>query len=87
MANHTATKKSIRQTARRTVVNNDRRTRIRTFIKQVETAIENKDKKQAQEAFKKAESELMKGVSKGLYKLNTAARKVSRLSKRVKALA
>ena len=87
MANHTATKKSIRRTAKRRVINRNRVSRIRTFIKKVESAIENGDKAQASEAFKQAQPEIMRGVTKGVIKKNTASRKLSRLSARVKALA
>ncbi|MDB2415254.1 30S ribosomal protein S20 [Rickettsiales bacterium] len=87
MANHDSTKKSIRKIARRTAVNRASRGRVRTFIKKVEAAIEAANKTEAQEAFKTAESEIMRGVSKGILKLNTASRKVSRLSKSIKALA
>ncbi len=86
MAHHQATKKSIRKTSRQTVVNGNRRNRIRTFIKKVDAAIEEGKKAPAQEALKNAQSELMKGVTKGIFKLNTASRKISRLSAKVKAL-
>lgn len=87
MANHTATKKSIRRTAKRRVINRNRVSRIRTFIKKVEVAIESGDKKQAADAFKQAQPEIMRGVTKGVVNKNTASRKLSRLSARVKALA
>tara|TARA_B100001564_G_C20201448_1_gene472996 strand:+ start:85 stop:351 length:267 start_codon:yes stop_codon:yes gene_type:complete len=87
MANHTATKKSIRKNAQRTVVNTQRRSRIRTFIRKVEKAIEANDKKGAAEALKAAQPELMRGVTKGIVKKNTAARKISRLSARIKSIA
>lgn len=86
MAHHKSAKKRIRQTLRRTEVNRDRVSSIRTFIKKVETAATAGDKKAAQEALRTAESAIMKGVSKGVLKLSTASRKVSRLSARVKAL-
>lgn len=86
MANTTSAKKATRQIARRTEVNKDRLSRIRTFIKRVELAIEKKQKKEAKDALQKAESEIMRGVSKGVVKLNTASRKVSRLSARIKAI-
>ncbi len=86
MAHHKSAQKRIRQTEARTEVNRARRSRIRTFIKRVESAIQAGDKKQAQEAFKSAEPEIMRGVSKGVMKLNTAARKISRLSSHVKAM-
>jgi len=87
MANHTATKKSIRTVAKRSVVNSDRRNAVRRYIKKVENLIEAGDKKEAQTAFRAAQQQLMKAVSKGVFKLNTASRKLSRLSKRIKSLA
>lgn len=86
MAHHANAKKAIRQIERRTAVNRNRLTRIRTFLKKVEDAIEKKDKKAANDAFRAAQPELMRGVNKNIFKLNTAARKLSRLSKRIKAL-
>lgn len=87
MANHTATKKSIRKTVTVTARNRSRKSRIKNFITKVEAAIVGGNKVQAQEAFKAAEPEIMKGVSKGVLKIGTAARKVSRLSAKVKAMA
>ncbi len=87
MAHHKSALKRIRQTARRTEVNRVRRSRIRTFIKGVEVAIEAGDKTAATAAFKVAEPEIMRGVTKGVMKKTTASRKVSRLSKSVKAMA
>ena len=87
MANHTATKKSIRKTAKRTEANSARRSRIRTFIKRVEALAAEGKKEEANKALKLAEPEIMRGVNKGVLKLNTAARKISRLSARVKSCA
>lgn len=87
MANHSASKKSIRKTIRQNAINTERRSRIRTFIRKVEEAITAKDKSKAQEALKAAQPEIMRGVTKGAYKLNTASRKISRLSSRIKAIA
>jgi small subunit ribosomal protein S20 len=87
MAHHQSAKKSIRQTVTRTAVNRDRKSRIRTFLTKVEAAIASGDKTAAQAALNIAEPELMAGVTKNIFKLNTAARKISRLSARVKALA
>lgn len=86
MANHKSAEKRIRQTERRTEVNRNRISRIRTFVKKVEGAIESGDKSAASEAFKSAQPELMRGVSKGVLHRNTVARKLSRLSARIKAL-
>lgn len=86
MAHHRSAKKRIRQTERRTLVKRMRTSRIRTFIKRVEKAIEAGDHNSAQQALRDAQPEIMRGVSKGVLKLGTASRKVSRLSARVKAL-
>jgi len=86
MPNIASAKKRTRQTERRTAVNRARRSRIRSAIKQVETAIASGDKPAASAALKAAEPEIMRGVSKGVIEKNTASRKVSRLSARVKAL-
>lgn len=87
MAQHKSAKKRIRQTQRRTAVNRSRESRIKTFVKKVETAIASGDSKAAQEALKNAQPEIMRGVSKGVLTKATASRKVSRLHARVKALA
>ena len=87
MANHKSAEKRNRQTAKRTEVNRNRQSRIKTFLKKVEAAIAAGNKTQAQEALKAAQPEIMRGVSKGVYKLGTASRKVSRLSARIKKLA
>jgi small subunit ribosomal protein S20 len=86
MANHASAKKRIRTNARRNDVNTSRQSRIRTFLKKVEAAIASGDEKAAQEAYKVAQPELMRGVSKGILLKNTVARKMSRLSARIKAL-
>jgi small subunit ribosomal protein S20 len=86
MANHKSAEKRIRQTERRTAVNRARVSRVRTFIKKVETAIESGDKEAARDAFIAAQPELQRGVGKGVVHKNTAARKLSRLSSRIKAL-
>jgi small subunit ribosomal protein S20 len=86
MANHKSAEKRIRQTERRTAVNRARVSRVRTFIKKVETAIESGDKEAARNAFIVAQPELQRGVGKGVVHKNTAARKLSRLSSRIKAL-
>ena len=87
MANTPQSKKRARQNDRKLEVNKARRSRIRTFLKKVEEAITSGDKKAATSALKSAQPELMRGVTKGVYKKNTAARKMSRLSARVKSLA
>ncbi|MDO5529644.1 MAG: 30S ribosomal protein S20 [Paracoccus sp. (in: a-proteobacteria)] len=86
MANTAQSKKRARQIERRTDVNKARRSRIRTFLRRVEEAIASGDQAAASEALKSAQPELMRGVTKGVVHKNTAARKMSRLSARVKAL-
>ncbi|MBB3997838.1 ribosomal protein S20 [Aureimonas pseudogalii] len=86
MANTPSAKKAARKIERRTAVNKDRRSRVRTFLRKVEEAILTGDKEAAQQAFKAAEPELMRAASKGVYHKNTASRKISRLSNRVKAV-
>lgn len=87
MANHKSAEKRARQTKRRTVTNNARRSRVRTFIKKVETAIEAGDQNAARAALKEAQPEIARGAAKGAMDKNTASRKISRMSKRIKALA
>ncbi|MGI1662035.1 30S ribosomal protein S20 [Palleronia sp. KMU-117] len=86
MANTPQSKKRARQNERRYAVNKARRSRIRTYLRKVEEAIASGDKDAATAALRAAEPELMRGVTKGVYHKNTAARKVSRLTSRVKAI-
>ena len=86
MANTPQSKKRARQNERRYEINKARRSRIRTDLRKVEEAIASGDKDAATEALRAAQPELMRGVSKGIYHKNTAARKMSRLSNRVKAI-
>ena len=86
MANSPQAKKRARQNERNRLVNKDRRSRVRTFIRKVEEAIAVGDKESALAALKAAQPELMRGVSKGIFHKNTAARKMSRLAARVKAI-
>jgi small subunit ribosomal protein S20 len=86
MAHHQSAKKRIRRNARSAVSNRSRVSRIRTFVKKVETAITGGDKSAAEAALKAAQPELHRGVGKGVLHRNTAARKISRLSARVKAM-
>lgn len=86
MANTPQARKRIRRNDRRAEINTARVSRIRGFVKKVETAIEGGDKKVAQEALKAAQPELARGVARGVMHKNTVARKMSRLSKRVAAL-
>jgi small subunit ribosomal protein S20 len=86
MAQHKSAKKRIRQTERRTAVNRARVSRVRNFIKKLETAITSGDKTAAQAAFKEAQPEIQRGVRTGVLQRNTASRKLSRLNARIKAL-
>jgi small subunit ribosomal protein S20 len=86
MATHKSAEKRNRRAKRRTEINGARVSRIRTSVKKVETAIASGDKNAATAALKAAEPELMRGVNKGVVHKNTASRKVSRLSQRIKAL-
>jgi small subunit ribosomal protein S20 len=86
MANTASARKRIRQTRKRTVVNHARKSRMRTFIKKVETAIASGDKQQAVAALQAAQPELQRAAGKGVVHKNTIARKLSRLSGRIKAI-
>lgn len=86
MANHSSSKKAIRKIESRTLINKNRVSRIRTFVKKVETLIEAGHKQDAFAALRIAEKELMRGAQKGVLHANKASRSVSRLSKRVKSI-
>lgn len=86
MANTAQSKKRARQNERRALINQSRRSRIRTFLRKVEEAIESGDQSAAAEALKAAQPEVMRGVNKGIFHKNTASRKISRLAARVKSL-
>ena len=87
MANTPQAKKRIRRNARRAVVNHNRISRIRTFVKKVEAAIEAGDKTEAATALQAAQPEMARGIATGVLHKNTVARKFSRLTKKVTALA
>ena len=86
MAHHPSAKKRIRRNARRAERNRSRISRIRTFVKKAELALAGGDKEVAAAALRSAQPELQRGVSKGVLHRNTAARKISRLNARLKAL-
>ena len=86
MANTTSAKKATRKIAARTAVNKSRRSRVRSFLRQVEEAIASGDQAVAAAALKAAQPELMRAATKGVLHANTASRKVSRLAGRVKAM-
>ncbi|MCH4022141.1 MAG: 30S ribosomal protein S20 [Acetobacter sp.] len=87
MANIASARKRIRQTERRTARNTARMSRMRTFIKKVEVAIASGNKDEAAAALKLAQPEIQRAATKGVVHRNTVARKISRLSARIKAIA
>lgn len=87
MANNPSAEKRIRQTEKRTERNRARRSRVRTYLRKVETAIEGGKKDEALAAFKAAQPEMQRAVGKGVLHLNTVSRKLSRLAARIKAIA
>ena len=86
MANTPQARKRIRRNEARATINGARLSRIRTFVKKVESAIEGGDKATAATALLEAQPELDRGVARGVLHKNTASRKLSRLSKAVAAL-
>jgi small subunit ribosomal protein S20 len=86
MAHHRSAKKRIRQTIKRTEVNRARTSRVRTFIKRVEKAVDAGDAAEARAALQVAEPEIRRAVTRRVLKLNTASRRISRLSKKVNSL-
>jgi small subunit ribosomal protein S20 len=87
MANTKSAKKAVRKIARRTAVNKSRRSRMRTQVRRVEEAIGAGDQKAAQEALKQAQPLVMKAAQSHILHRNTASRRLSRLSARIKAMA
>lgn len=86
MANTPQAKKRIRRNAKRADINRARVSRIRTFVKQVESALAAGDKSEAQAALQRVQPELSRGVARGVLHKNTAARKLSRLTRRLATL-
>lgn len=86
MANSKSAQKALRASEKKRDVNNSRKSRIRTFIRKVDDAIKAKNEPDARTAFKNLEPELMRGVSKKVFKLNTAARKLTRLSAAIRKI-
>jgi len=86
MANTPSAKKAARKIQRRTDVNKARRSRVRTYIRKVEEAVASGNRDAAMEAFKAAQPEIMRAVTKGVMHKNTASRKVSRLAASVKSI-
>lgn len=87
MANTSSAKKAVRKIEARTLVNKARRSRVRSFIRKFEDAVASGDKAAAEVAFKAVEPEMMRAAGKNVIHKNTASRKISRLSKRLKTLA
>jgi small subunit ribosomal protein S20 len=86
MPHHRSAEKRLRQTEKRTAINRSRLSRVRTFVKKVETAIAGGDKEAAQSAFQVAQPEMHRATTKGVLHKNTVARKLSRLAARINAL-
>ena len=86
MANTKSAQKALRSSAQKNVVNAARKSRIRSFARKVDDAIKSNDEVKARDAFKALEPELMRGVTKNIFKINTAARKLSRLSSAIKKI-
>lgn len=86
MANTLSSKKNVRVAERRTAINRSRKGRIKTFCRKVLEAIEKGDKETAKTDFVAFESEIMKGVTKGVYKKNTAARKLRRIAAQIREM-
>ena len=86
MANTKSAAKAVRQSLKRKAVNDARRSRVRSSVKKSEAAIAAGDKAAAADAFKTMQSELMRGARDGVVHRNAVARKMSRLSKRIKSL-
>ncbi|HEY8578790.1 MAG TPA: 30S ribosomal protein S20 [Beijerinckiaceae bacterium] len=87
MANTSSAKKAVRKIARRTAVNRSRRSQMRTYLRKVEEAIATGDAAAAQTALASAEPIMMRAAQKGIVHKNTASRRISRLTRRVKSLA
>jgi small subunit ribosomal protein S20 len=86
MANNASARKRIRQTEKRTARNKARKSRVRSFLRKVEEAVKSGDKAAAQEAFRAAQPEMQRAATKGVLHANTVARRLSRLSARVKSV-
>jgi len=86
MATHKSAEKRIRQIVKRTATNRARTSRVRTFVKKVETAIAGGDKEAAQSALRLAQPELHRAITKGVLHRNTVSRKLSRLAVRINGL-
>jgi len=86
MANIASAKKRIRSTNRKTIINKNRVSKIRTFEKKIEEAISKGSYEEAMLALKNVQPELMAGVNKGVIHKGTMSRKISRYNSRIKSL-
>lgn len=86
MANIKSSKKAIRVIEKRTAINKARRSRIRTYLRKLSDAIKSGIIEEAKKAFVEFESEIMKGVQKGIFKKNTASRKLSRMANHIRKM-
>ena len=84
MANTTSAIKAYKQSLKRNFINKNRKSKVKTFIKKLEKNLNKITKDEAMDLFKNVQSEISKGVNKGIYKKNTASRKVSKLSQKMK---
>jgi len=86
MANTSSARKAARKIARRTTINQARRSRMRSAVRKVEEAIAAGDRNKALEAMKEAEPQLMRAAQSGQVHRNAASRKVSRLAHQIAKL-
>lgn len=86
MANTKSAEKAARQARKRQAVNSQRKSSIRTAVRKVEDALAKGDQDAAMKALSAAAPQLQRGAAKGVMHKNAVARKVSRLTKRTKAI-
>jgi small subunit ribosomal protein S20 len=82
MANHKSALKRMRQNEKRATLNRSRLSRIRTFIKKFISGLGSQEEGPT---FSDVQSEIQRGVTKGVLHRNTANRKISRLNKLLKS--
>ncbi len=86
MANTSSAKKATRVASRRAKINQNRTSMVRSIVRKVEEAVTSGKKTDAESALKAAVPQIMRGSQKGVMHKNAASRKVSRLTKRVRAM-
>jgi small subunit ribosomal protein S20 len=86
MANHKSALKRIRQNIKGAARNKGALSRVRTFLRKFDEALALGEKGAIGVAFQRAQSEIQRGCRKGILHANTASRKISRLSRRIKSL-